>query len=205
MGIFDIFKKNPKVGGIIKYLKLEDWWANDLDDNERKIILKTYSPLGSSRSIIEGTILGTSETQLHFLWGLVGWFDKPELRHIAHKIITKAESLINKDSDPLDAHFLYGAKLEVCYKERETRSNGLELAIEACRQQISYATAAAKEFINRYGNALPGHKGYQQLAIILEKQERYPEAIELCEQAKLQGWAGDWDKRIERCSKKIKT
>lgn len=50
---------------------------------------------------------------------------------------------------------------------------------------------------------LPGHKGYEQLAIILRNQGKNEEAIKLCEQAKLQGWSGDWSNRISRYSKII--
>ncbi len=50
--------------------------------------------------------------------------------------------------------------------------------------------------------SLPSHKGYEQLAIILNKQGKDDEAIKLCNEAKNQGWAGDWDKRIARYSKK---
>ncbi|MFT6140452.1 MAG: hypothetical protein ACI8UC_001288 [Psychromonas sp.] len=204
MGIFNLFKKKSKVNGIIKYLNLEQWWLDELSDEERKTILKTYYPLGSDNSIIEGEILNSSQTQLHFLWGLIDWFNKPELRHVAYKIIDKAETLINEQSVPLDIHFLYGEKLKVCYKERDLRPNGLGLAIQTCEQQIENAQSAAKAFREQHGSDLPAHRGYTQLAIVLEKQKNYSEAIALCEQAKYQGWAGDWEKRIERCNKKSK-
>lgn len=204
MGIFDFFKKKPKVNGIIKYLKLENWWLNELSDEEREIILNTYSPMGSADSIIEGDIYSSSQTQLHFFWGLIGWFNKPELRHIAYKIIAKAETLISEHSEPLDIHFLYSEKIEVYYKDRDLHPDGLELAIQACEQQIENSPAAAKGLNDKLGGQLPSHKGYYQLAIILEKKKCYKEVISLCEKAKSQGWAGDWDKRIERCSKQIK-
>lgn len=204
MGIFDIFKKKPKVNGIIKYLKLENWWLNELSDEEREIILNTYSPMGSADSIIEGDIYSSSQTQLQFFWGLIGWFNKPELRHIAYKIIAKAESLISEYSEPLDIHFLYGEKIEVYYKDRDLRPDSLELVIQACEQQIENSPAAAKGLNDKYDGHLPSHKGYYQLAIILENKKCYKEVISLCEKAKSQGWAGDWNKRIDRCSKKSK-
>ncbi|WP_394154816.1 hypothetical protein [Vibrio maritimus] len=204
MGIFDLLKRKPKVNGIIKYLKLEDWWLNELTEEDRQIILYTYSPMGGEGSIVDGEIKSSSQTQLHFFCGLIGWFSKPSLRHIAYKLIAKAETLIDQQSDPLDVHFLYGSKLEVCYKDRDTHPNGLDLAIKACEQQIENAPSASKAFIRKCGGDLPAHKGFQQLAIVLEKQKRYDEAISLCEKAKSQGWAGDWDKRIERCSKRAR-
>lgn len=204
MDIFDLFKKQPKVNGIIKYLNLEDWWLYELNDEEREIILNTYSPMGIKNSIIEGNIYSSSQTHLHFFWGLIGWFNKPALRHIAYKLISKGETFIDKNSEPLDVHFFYGAKLDVFYKDRDLFPDGLELAIQACEQQIVNAPMAATAFKQKYGSDLPSHKGYSQLAIILEKQKQYDKAISLCEQAKSQGWAGDWHKRIERCNKRAK-
>ena len=49
---------------------------------------------------------------------------------------------------------------------------------------------------------LPMHLGFQRLAINAEKAKDYGRAIEVCEEAKRQGWNGDWDKRIERCQTK---
>lgn len=48
----------------------------------------------------------------------------------------------------------------------------------------------------------PGHRGFMQLAIIREKEGNFGAAIALAEQAKGQGWTGDWDKRIGRVQKK---
>jgi len=47
------------------------------------------------------------------------------------------------------------------------------------------------------------HTGYKQLCIIREKQGNWQEVIRLAKQAKSEGWAGDWDKRIDRAKKKL--
>jgi len=44
--------------------------------------------------------------------------------------------------------------------------------------------------------------GYQQLAIIFEKQGKYDEAIDICNLALDNDVKGDWKKRIEKYSKK---
>jgi len=97
-------------------------------------------------------------------------------------------------------------KIEVYYKDRD-KPEYLARAVEACKEQIAMAPASAKAFLVEYyyDSFLPGHKGYQQLAIILEKAARFQEAIALSRQAKSQGWAGDWDRRVERCEKKLKS
>jgi tetratricopeptide (TPR) repeat protein len=116
--------------------------------------------------------------------------------------LKKAEKLSETEGSVLDAHFLYGQRLEIYYKDRGVPGH-LEKAIEACNQQIALGERAAKAFRREYeASPLPSHKGYLQLAIILEKQGKFLEAIELCRKAEEQGWAGDWKKRQERCRKK---
>lgn len=203
MGMFDIFKKKDKgPEGLIEYFSLQNWWLNELNEADRKTILEIYQPMGGG-SLIEGNIRSTSQTDIGFLSGMIGWFSKKENRHICYKLIEKAESLITPESKPLDIHFLYGAKIEITYKDRDLSDQGLDTAIKACEQQISVAKESAKEFLTQYKNSpLPSHKGYTQLAIVLEKKKEFAKAIELAKKAKEQGWAGDWDKRIDRCAKK---
>jgi hypothetical protein len=50
---------------------------------------------------------------------------------------------------------------------------------------------------------MPEHTGYKQLCIICEKQGFWDEVINIAEQAKEEGWRGDWDKRIEKAKKKL--
>jgi tetratricopeptide (TPR) repeat protein len=52
-------------------------------------------------------------------------------------------------------------------------------------------------------DTLPSHYGFKQLAIILQKRGDFNQALSLCEQAKAQGWKGDWDKRIARLKKQL--
>ena len=49
------------------------------------------------------------------------------------------------------------------------------------------------------------HTGYKHLCIIRENQGNYAEVIRLAEQAKSEGWIGDWDKRIEKARKKLES
>jgi hypothetical protein len=50
---------------------------------------------------------------------------------------------------------------------------------------------------------MPEHTGYKQLCIICEKQGFWDEVINIAEQAKEEGWRGDWDKRIEKAQKNL--
>ena len=47
------------------------------------------------------------------------------------------------------------------------------------------------------------HPGYKQLCIIRENQGNFSEVLRLAEQAKSEGWIGDWDKLIEKAKKNL--
>jgi len=108
-------------------------------------------------------------------------------------------------SNPLERHFRYHRLLKWYYSQRDRDEEALHLAILVCQMQIAMAQEARDAL--RQGPAkdkpLPRHGGFELLAIIREKQGLYEHAIDLCEQAKKQGWHHDWASRIERCEKKI--
>ena len=203
MGFLGSLKGKKRVKGSIGYFGLEDWWLSAFSEDERRYIQQKFQPLGSSGdSLTSGEIRYTSQTAVSLLTALAGWFSKEKDRYIAHKILQKAEELAESGTHVLDLHFLFMEKIKIYYKDRD-KPRYLEEAINACKQQIKLAPKAATSFRSEYKNSpLPSHTGYEQLAIILEKQKNFENAIKLCEQAARQGWAGDWDKRIDRCKKK---
>lgn len=203
MSIFNIFKSSEKIKGEIKYYNLTDWWLNELSDEEKNRIIKVYCPMGSNRSIIEGDLLNASNCCLNFLWCLAGWFNNKQDRKIAFKILNKAKEYLSS-STVLDIHFYYSTMIDVYYPERENDANALKTALYACKEQISLAPKAARAFKKEYSwQDLPSHRGYEQLAILYEKEGNFKNAIAISKQALTEGWAGDWQKRIERCTKKL--
>lgn len=204
--MFDLSSKKPVIKGEIGYFGLQDWWLSTFNQEERDHIEKVYQPMGSgpgSKPLTQREISSTSQTAAGLLQALAGWFNNPRDREIAKKIIAKAEELAPTGGNVLDRHFTLSEKIVIYYRERETTPDGLEKAVQACREQIAMAPEAAKVFLKEYPwQPLPAHQGYRQLRIILEKQEKYDEAIVLCEQAKQQGWADEWDKQIETLKKK---
>jgi len=99
---------------------------------------------------------------------------------------------------------LYQSKIEIYYRNRDNDPDALEKAIEACKQQIEISPKAKAAFQREYKDSpLPAHKGFGQLAIIEEKRKNFESTIKISKAALEQGWAGDWEKRIERCSRKL--
>jgi hypothetical protein len=189
---------------MIGYLGLSDWWFASFTELERSAIQRTYNPL-SSYGLVNGKIEYSDVTRLSFLTNLAGWFAKDEVRSIAYRILDKAATYVPTARDPLDVHFFYQTQIEIYYRDRNTQE-GLNGSINACQRQIAYAATAASAFKRQYPTQpLPSHKGYTQLAIIFERQKKYPEAINLCSAAKNDGWYGDWGGRIARCNKKLES
>lgn len=189
------FLKN-KLGGLIEYYGLSDWWSGAFSNPEKEKIVAIFP------NVISGNIISTSQHPSLYLSNMVGWFKAEEDRHIAYKLIEKAEAL-SKDAPILDAHFVYQAKIEIYYRFRDVDNFALEKSIEACRQQIGISNKAADAFREEYNDqALPFHVGYQQLSIILEKKLNFNEAESICKKALEQGWNGDWQNRISRYHKK---
>jgi hypothetical protein len=95
----------------------------------------------------------------------------------------------------------------IYYRDRDTDPDALAAAIDACEKQIALGPEAAEAFEAEYptDSTLPSHRGFTQLAIIREKEHNYADAIRLAQDAMSQGWAGDWEKRIERCEKRLAT
>lgn len=202
--MFSFFKKTKEPAGYIALLNLKDWWVNSFSEAERKHIVDVFQPLGAPKDVlITGDLYHQEDDKpLSLLSSLAGWFNNPKDRVLAHKIILKAEEYVSSTKDILDVHFFYPMKMKIFYADRDNPKS-LEEAINACLKQIEVSKRAATAFSKEYKNSpLPLHEGYQQLCIIYEKQSKFEDMIKLAEQAKEEGWGGDWDNRIERAKKK---
>ncbi len=210
MGIFFFNRnKNKKVSvsGAIKYHNLTDWWLNKLTSEERNRIREVYKPISSSDEeyfIDEGNIISSTNSDLGFIGGLAGWFHKVEDYEIAEKIFEKGNEIISNNENILDEHFFYLSGIKFYYKNRDKKEGALEKAIYYCNKQISISQLSKDAFLKEYPkSSLPQHTGYNQLAIIYEKNKAYKQAVDLSYKALSEGWNGDWDKRIARLEKKL--
>lgn len=135
--------------------------------------------------------------------------------------------VLNSAGDNLECkHFAYIGLQNFYYKYRDLNEKYINKCIEYCVKQIEIASAVAKimqeenlkqinemiEMEKKYGTGdgsdlipqnLPSHTGYKQLAVIEKKNKNWKRVIELCEQAKSEGWTDDWDKRITEARKHL--
>jgi len=106
------------------------------------------------------------------------------------------------EQDLLRRHAVYEALIVRYYEQRHQGAAALAHCIQACLQHIALAPRAKQALEQARPNSpLPTHMGFDLLSTIREKQGKYSEVVRLAQQAKSQGWTGDWDKRIDRCKK----
>ena len=186
------------------------WWESAFTQCERDHILVKYQPMvigiGNAQASTVDRIVGQDGTLRLSLAGLATWFMSPsEDLSLARRIIDKAVELgEGKTGEVLERHITYHRMILVYYRDRTRNPDALPLAIEACQRQIALGPEAAVAFRREYSyQALPEHTGFKQLAIIREKARDYAEAVRLSHEAIRQGWAGDWEKRITRCEKRV--
>jgi hypothetical protein len=121
----------------------------------------------------------------------------------------QTQTISGNKRDAFDDHLNLTFKIEEEYKKRDTDASALDKTIQLCEEQIEMSERSKQAWIKEERDlgikniSLPSHKGYTQLSIIFEKQGLFQEAIKLVKQAKLQGWSGDWDKRIKRCEERL--
>jgi len=203
MGLFDFFKREKPIKGYLSYYNLVDWWLNDFSEKERNFIINKYKSENEKNPLTEIEFYGTSRTVISFLSDMFNYMS--EEKTIQQIISKKIYELFDKNDSNmiLDMHFFLQSKIEFAYEDKENQLY-LNNLIDACNEQINFANISSKAFKKEYKKEpLPSHTGYKRLAITLEKEKRYKEAIKVCKKALSQKWAGDWEHRMERCQKKL--
>lgn len=208
----------PDVQGRLGYFHLGEWWLAAFTEEERAYIEEKYDPLGE-KGLTQGNTVW-SGTPASTLVSLSTWFAGPGDRHLAMRMLEKADSLAG--SNILDRHLVYGQMVKDCYAEREAQPGAFEAAIAACERQTAIGAQAWAAFVaeseerdrkhaewtGEYESSFvaPSHRGFVQLATIREKQGDFTEALRLCREASSQGWRdgkGDWSKRISRLERRL--
>jgi hypothetical protein len=195
--------------GLIAYYGLSDWWHSVLTEKERAHFVAAFHPLGDdSRNPLTDQpierIVGPTATPSGFLSQLIGWLGAtPEDDVTRSKVRIKLAELTRSEPNPIARHFSLQVLIGQYYYNRNRDPEALPATIAACQDQIAIAPAVARAMQAEFPGQLPCHVGYERLAIILEKDGKYAEAIDLCRRARDAGWNGDWDKRIPRCERRL--
>lgn len=197
--------------GLVGYYGLSDWWMGLFTPEETNALEAAYarspslSRAGQGQlSLTRGMTQGFEATQrpARFLTALA-----PIVGDIAHDkepaVWAKAEQLAIESDDMLDLHVVYSGSVKAFYARRDEGDDYLDAAMSAAEELVSMAPDAASAFLRkRPGRDLPPHRGFKLLAVSAERDGDYEEALALCREARDQGWAGDWEARIDRIVEK---
>jgi len=153
----------------------------------------------------------SSEIEDKFKWTKQKELDHEGQEKFINKKYGKAEKLFlkalkAKDDNPIDRHFVYNHLIELYYKLRDERKDALEKCIYYCKEDIKQLPEFLDTWKNEYGDIVRC-PSVQQLAIIYEKNEKFQEAIDLCNYAINlgldDGTKGGFQGRIKRLENKM--
>lgn len=105
--------------------------------------------------------------------------------------LAKADEIWPDQASVIDLHFGPQHRCEVYYRWRDVDDFALDEAISSCRRSVAIqkdaAAALRKQGFVTWGNGIPGHHCFRQLAIIEEKRGNLDDAISLCKEARKEG------------------
>ena len=199
-----LFKK--KLGGIIGFLNLEDFWYSLTTDEQKDLIHEGYD------SPIEGTFYNDNANKLSYIGLEIPWADAAHNYILADKLIDYGNKVF-ETGKMIDKHFFLQSAAENYYKQRDIREDALSLSEKYCLLDIDlyekYKDAMSMEWktMTRDEGFNGRVSSYSRLGIIYEKSNRFEEAIELYESALQQGQndktKGGFEGKIAKLRKKI--
>lgn len=200
-----LFRKE-KLGGIIGFLNLEDFWYS-LTPNEQKDLIHDGYP-----SPIEGTFSNNHATRLGYIHLEIPWADSAHNYTLAEKLIDYGNKVF-ESGNMIDRHFFLQSAAENYYKQRDIRGDALFLSEKYCLLDIAlyekYKDVMDKEWssMTREEQFDGRVSSYSRLGIIYEKSNRFEEAIELYQSALRHGQKdktkGGFEGKIAKLKKKL--
>lgn len=204
----NLFQKNAKIGGIIGYLSLESFWLSCTVDEQNALTRYYQNGLSTApnTSPIVGNITFSSDTKLKYLSSMIGWAVSEKNFDLADKIINAGNTLVIDSTMLLDAHYFWQEAAECYYKQRDIRSDAIDLTIRFCQTDVKMFPEYRKPMMKEFG-CIPRITTFQRLAIIYEKDKQYAKAIEICKLAikyeLSDSTKGGYPARIEKLEKKL--
>ncbi len=165
--------------GLLEYLDLRDWYE-DLPRDKQKIVRESHNVTligGNEKNLLDHKMLSTDMTQQDFLAQTVKSAAKDGNIEFAEEILPKALSA--KGSSVANEHFMYNSLIKAYYKQRNERNDAIENCIEYCKRDFEIVD----DFLESWDGEPPRIPSFKRLAIIYKKQQKYEEAIEVCNKA----------------------
>ena len=203
-----LLTKQIETGGELGYFGLGEWWKSTFSTAERQYVERTFGsgglpsgarPLTRDRGLLN---VSTAAGLLTLLADRLS--NRPEDRGLACRVLAKAEERALAEDDILGLHFVYHQMIRLHCRWKAHFADALDRVFAACHRQIRLAPRTAEAFRERFPDRpLPTHLGYLQAAGMLEQQNAFSQAIEVCRQAGSEGWSGNWEWRIQRMARRL--
>lgn len=196
-----LFQPGLDVPDFIVGLDLNDWYLSLSDEQRQKLHQhSTFFGTGGEVNLLDRGGRETSQTAQEYLKGVGSTAASEKDYDFAEMVLLTA--LEREDGSATSTHFTYNELIKIYYKQRDDRQDAIEKCIEYCKKDIEIAD----EFVAEFGE-VPRIPSFKRLAIIYENQERYENALAICDQAleigTTDGTKGGFEGRKERIYKKM--
>lgn len=199
--------RRREIEGELGYFGLGGWWSSMFSGKEQDHIEAAFSAMilgAGPRPLTTGRGASTFRTATSLLVTVAASLRKaPGNRPLASKVLAEAERRAQAEDDVVGLHLVYQETIRLHSRWRDHFVDALNLTFGACHKQVAMAEMVANALAEqRPGKPLPMHLGFQKLVKLLEKEGSYNKAIEICKQARDQGWSGNWTYIIGSLAKK---
>ena len=199
--ILNLFRSGPSVPDFIVSVGLEEWYTNLSDEQQQKLHeYSTFFGTGGEMNLLDKGTGETSQSAQEYLKGVGSTAASEKDYEFAEMVLL--EALDREDGSATSTHFTYNELIDVHYKQRDVHEDAIEKCIQYCKKDIEIAD----EFVAEFGE-VPRIPSFKRLAIIYERQERYEDAIAVCDRAleigTTDGTKGGFEGRKDRLRKKL--
>jgi tetratricopeptide (TPR) repeat protein len=175
------------------YLKLFEWWKEELSDIEKYILNHSYKPMGGYNDDLEVERVFQNFKEIGYEFSsadpvsqLCSFVDYVKDFDLKFKILNKAEEICENFSYA-SRHFLYLSFIKFHGAKRAIDPGSNALYYEYCDKMIAIADNVKKEMLQDCPT-LPSHLGYEGFFERLVNMGKYKEAIGLVINAREKGW-----------------
>nr|WP_321026286.1 hypothetical protein [Clostridium neonatale] len=184
-----------------KKLNLQNLWKS-FDENERQIVINYYKNeiLGSSDIIVDDP--GINIYDFIAIENLIMIGNSKKMYSICYKCLEYLHANNITARKISDLHFFYNTCIQLFYKPKNLEVCNIDEAEKYCKLDIDLILNNEHELRSMFDGDLPFLPSFKTYSIILEKQHRYDEAIEICQLAIKLGLddktKGGYIKRLEK-------
>jgi hypothetical protein len=203
-----ILGRRLETAGELGHFRLTGWWMSSFSAAEQDHMEAAFGTSGlpaGAKPLTRDRGLASFPTVAVLLTVLADRLsEKLQDRALAAKVLAKAEERALAEDDILGRYFVYHQMIHLHTRWRDGSAQARDLIFAACYEQIRLGPDAARLLRKMYPDEpLPTHLGYLQASALLEQDEAYEAAIQLCRQARGAGWKGNWSWYIQRMTRKL--